>query len=634
MLEALRKYSSGRAIKFLYGLLALTFIGWGASTRLMGQSHLDVIASVQGERITRGDLDAESRQLEQRFQQLFQGAAPAGIDFRGEALERLIDEALLRHEADRLGVEVTDDEIVRAITAMPELQQDGHFDRDLLERVLRMQRDRGEFERQVRQDLVNQRVRGLVVDGVQVTDGEIAERYALDRDRVDLQFARIVAADLAAGVQPTDEELQKWLEAHADRYRTPPRVRVRYVAYKPEDFAAMATPSDDAVKAYYDEHLEDRFTEPEEVHARHILIRVPPNADDKAKADARAKAEAILARVKGGADFADVAKKESQDPGSAEKGGDLGFFPRGQMVPQFDAVAFTLEPGQVSDVVESPFGFHVIEVEEKKPGGAKPLDAVRDQIVHTLQLEKGLDLARQQADADRRKVVRGTPLAQAVGDHPVQETPPFAQDGAVPGVGHVKAFNDAAFALDPGEPSDLIETDDAIYLLEPIERLEPSVPPLADVRDRVLADVKRARGEEQAKQKAEQLRARAAEVGLEKAATEAGVKVEETGPFERRAGTVPKLAAAADLENDAFTLTKDKPLGPKVYVAGGDAVVVALKDRLPADPAGLADAKSSLRDQMLREKQQLALEQFMSYLKERAQKDGALEVKGDAVRPS
>jgi peptidyl-prolyl cis-trans isomerase D len=632
VLEALRKYSSGRAIKFLYGLLALTFVGWGASTRLMGQSHLDVLAEVQGERITRGDLDGETRELQQRFQQLFQGAAPSGIDFRGEALDRLIDDALLRHEADRLGIEVSDEDIVRAITEMPELQQNGQFDRELLERVLREQRDRGEFERQVRQDLVNQRVRGLVVDGVQVTDAEVADRYALDRDRVDLQFARVVAADLAAGVQPTDEELAKWLEEHADRYRTPPRVRVRYVAYRPEDFAAMATPSDAAVQQYYDEHADERFTEPEEVHARHILVRVAPNADDKTKADARAKAEAILAQVKGGGDFAAIAKKESQDPGSADKGGDLGFFPRGRMVPQFDAVAFTLEPGQVSDVVETPFGFHVIEVEEKKPGGRKPLDAVRDQIVKTLEQEKGMELAQQQADADRRKIVQGTPLEKAVGDRKVQETPPFAQDAVVPGVGHVKAFNDAAFNLDPNEPSDLIETDDAVYLLEPIERVAPAVPPLADVRDRVVADVKQARGQELAKQKAEQVRARAAEVGLAKAAEEAGLKVEETGPFERRAGGVPKLAGAGDLHADAFTLTPDKPVAPKVYTAGSDAVVVALKDRLPADPAGLEAAKASLRDQILREKQQLALEQFLSYLKERAQKEGALEVRADAVR--
>jgi peptidyl-prolyl cis-trans isomerase D len=629
VLKNLRKYSSSRGVKILYALLAISFIGWGVgATR---QQQLDVVARVHGERITRRQLDDETQQLQRRFQEMLRGATlPAGLHLRGQALDQLIDDALLRHEAQRLGLDVGDDEVMTTITNMPELQENGRFNRELLERVLEINRDRGEFEGQVRQDLVNRRVRGLVVDGVSVSDAEIEDRYRQDREQVNVEFVRVSSADAGKTATVSDADVEKWVADHPDRYRTPPRVRVRYAAYLPKDFAALAAPSDDAVKAYYDEHSDDRFTAPEEVRARHILIKLPPAADEKARAAARTKADDVLAKVKKGADFAKLAQDVSEDPGTASKGGDLGLFSRGHMVPAFDAAAFALEPGAVSEVVETPFGFHIIKVEEKLPGGQKPLDAVRDEIVKTLTAEKGLDLARKQAESDRRDVVHGKSLSDVAGSR-IKESPPFAATEEIPGVGRVKAFSDAAFALGPNQPSDLIEADDAVYLLEPIERIDPKLPSVADLGTRPVDDAKQARGDVLAKEQAEKLLARAKEIGLDKAAAEQGLKMDDTGPFERRAGVVPKLGAAADLRNDAFSLTQDHPLGTKVYAAGNDAVVMALKERIAADPSGLADAKDTLKTTLLQQKQQDAVQAFMNHLKERARQQGALQVNTDVV---
>jgi peptidyl-prolyl cis-trans isomerase D len=629
VLKNLRKYSSSRGVKILYALLAISFIGWGVgATR---QQQLDVVARVHGERITRRQLDDETQQLQRRFQEMLRGATlPAGLHLRGQALDQLIDDALLRHEAQRLGLDVGDDEVMTTITNMPELQENGRFNRELLERVLEINRDRGEFEGQVRQDLVNRRVRGLVVDGVSVSDAEIEDRYRQDREQVNVEFVRVSSADVGKTATVSDADVEKWVADHPDRYRTPPRVRVRYAAYLPKDFAALAAPSDDEIKAYYDEHRDDRFTAPEEVRARHILIKLPPAADEKARAAARTKAEDVLAKVKKGADFAKLAQDVSEDPGTAGKGGDLGLFSRGHMVPAFDAAAFALEPGAVSAVVETPFGFHIIKVEEKLPGGQKPLDAVRDEIVKTLSAEKGLELARKQAESDRRDVVHGKSLTDVAGSR-IKESPPFAATEEIPGVGRVKAFSDAAFALGPNQPSDLIEADDAVYLLEPIERIDPKLPSVAELGTRPVDDAKQARGDVLAKEQAEKLLARAKEIGLDKAAAEQGLKVDDTGPFERRAGVVPKLGAAADLRNDAFSLTQDHPLGTKVYAAGNDAVVMALKERIASDPSGLADAKDTLRTTLLQQKQEDAVQAFMNHLKERARQQGALEVNTDVV---
>ena len=380
------------------------------------------------------------------------------------------------------------------------------------------------------------------------------------------------------------------------------------------------------MKEFYDQNVHDRFTDVEEVHARHILVRVDPAAKEEAKQQARAEADDILKQIRTGGDFEALAKKRSKDPGSAPKGGDLGFFPRGRMVPAFDAAVFALKPHEVSEVVETPFGFHIIRLEEHKPGGPRPFEAVREQIEKELTAERSLDLARKQADSDRRTVVRGKPLQEAVGDRKVEETPPFAAGADIPQVGRVKAFSDEAFNLDENQVSNLIETDDAIYMLVPFDRKEPIVPPLAEIREAVEADAKRAAGERLAKAEAEKLLTLAKEVGLEKAAAEKSAKLDETGTFDRRAGVVPKIGAAAELRTDAFNLTTEAPLGQRVYVAGDDAVVVALKARTPADMKDLATAESGIRDSLLSQRRQAALSSFMSHLKERAAREGALRV--------
>src|SRR5579883_1180118 len=595
MLNTFRKYSTSTGVKILYGVLALAFIIWGVGAVGMGQ-RMDVVAKVYGEPISQRDLDRATAALQRRYEELFKGNVQIpGLNLRGQALDQLLDEALLEHEAARLGLAVTDGELVSAVTHMPEFQRDGRFDRDLLERLLQAQRDRGEFEEQLRRSLLFQRLQALVTDGVQVSPAEVEAQYRLDH------------------------------------YRVPERVRVRYVAYREVDFLPEATVSDEAIQAYYDDHKDDRFSDPEQVRLRHIVVSLPADADEARRAAARKKAEDLLARIRAGADFAAVAKQASDDAASAAKGGELGLVARGRLPAAVEDAAFALEPGKVSDVIETPGGFEIVKVEEHRPGGPKPLAAVREEIVQVLRNQRALELARARAEADRAAVVHGKSLAEAAGGRPVVETPPFAATDPIPGVGRLKAFADAAFALGDGEVSDLIETEDAVYLLSPFAREPAHVPPLEDLRDRVLADFRRARGEQLARDRAEALRAQAATDGLVKAAAAARLEVIETGPFDRRTAAIPKLGVAPELRADAFALTPEAPLAPKVYVVGGDAVVAALAERLPADMTGFAAAKEQLADRLLQQKRTEITTAYLDFLKRRAQQEGALDVRADAL---
>ena len=628
MLRFLRKYSSSIGIKVLYGVLALLFIGWGVGA-IGGERRQDV-AVVHGQAISRRDLEQATAALSRQYEQLLRGRADLlrGLNLSGQALDQLIEQALLRHEAARLGINVTNADLLDAITRMPELQQNGRFDRSRLEAVLRGERVPGEFEDAIRQSILKQRLEALVTDGVGVSDGELEERYRFDHEKANLAFVRSTAADLAATITLSDEELQKYLDEHADPYRVPARVRARYVAYRPADIVSK----DDEVAEYYALHKDDKFTEPEQVRARHILVKADGDSSPDAKAAARKKAEDLLAKVKAGADFAALAKASSEDSGSAANGGDLGLFPRGRMAPPFEEAAFALPAGGVSGVVETSFGFHVIKIEEHRPGGVKPLEAVHDELVDGLKQERALELARKQAEGDRRKVARGTPFAEALAGRTIEETPPFTNGPEVPGLGHVPRFVESAFALREGEASDLIEVPGAIYLLMPFGYSEAHTPPLDDVRERVAADARRERSEAAARERAEKLLARAREIGLDQAAAEAGVQVEESGPFERRE-PIPKIGSVPELTADAFALTAEAPLAPRAYTTGGDAIVAALRARTPADMAGFEGARDKLRETLLKQKHAAVWTAYVDHLKGRAQREGALDVHNDLLAP-
>jgi peptidyl-prolyl cis-trans isomerase D len=638
VLKFIRRNAAAVWVKIMFLAIVLVFIiGFGIGGYLGGADTVPFAAKVNGERIEPVDAQRAYENMLRLYQNLykdnFRPEMAESLDLRGKALDQLIRMALLRQEAERIGLRVSDSSVRDQIATNEAFQDNGRFDRSLYARVLRANRvTPAEFEASIREQLLASRMQELITDGVRVTEAEVLERYQFDNEGINLQFVKFDAPQFMDQVQVSDEQVQAYYDAHQDAFREPERVRIEYVEYLPDKYLETVEASDDEIQQYYAAHEAD-FASPEQVRARHILLKVAPDTSPDLKAEVRKKAEEILARARAGEDFATLAKEYSEDTASAQNGGDLGTFPRGRMVQSFEDAAFALEPGQISDVVESPFGFHIIKVEGKDEPHTQPLDAVRGEIASTLKHQKAREAAQMAAAADQAKVAGGEPLAAVAQARGLQvETPsPVAQTEVLPGVGSPALVN-AAFATEAGKTGALVETPKGFFVFDVVERVPPHVPPLADIRDRVVAAARSEQARQLAKTKAEAFLAdlqKAEKPDLAAAARAAGLTVDETGAVTRQNPFSEKLGAAPELMREGFKLTPEKPLAPAVYPVSGASVVAALKERVPADEAKFKEAKDNLMEQAQAMRRAQTMEAFVNELKARSQIElGNVDVAG------
>jgi peptidyl-prolyl cis-trans isomerase D len=516
---------------------------------------------------------------------------------------------------------VDEDELRDAIAMVPEFQNGGHFDKELYLQVLQQNGYKpSDFEELQRRRLLGGKVQELVRRGVHVSDQELKDRFRFDNERINLRFVRIPAAPFMGDVTVTDEDLQKQFADTQEKYREPERVRVKLVEFRPQDFAAQIAPTDEEVKAYYDAHAED-YRRPEELHARHILFKLAPDASDADKAAARQQADAVLAKAKGGADFAELAKQYSQDS-TASEGGDLGQFGRGVMVPEFETAAFALEPGQISDVVQSPFGFHIIKVEAKLPERTESVDDARASIVNAIQLQQARAVALRKVEAAHEQLLDGKDIATVAADAglTVQSPPPFGRSEPIGELGIRPELNKEAFATNAGEVGEIVTEPSGYTILSIDEHIPSTVPDLATVRNKVEGDVRRRRASEAAKKRAEALLVTLKEKpDLDALAQQQNLKVEESPQIGRFGAYLPNIGNAQDLKDAAFRLTPEARVAPGVYDANGDAVLAVLTSKVAADDSRFESEKTALRQRLEQQAESNALRHFLEQLKARAQ---------------
>ena len=580
----------------------------------------DVLAQVGDQEITVGEFQTLYRRQLQSYQVQSGGEITAdllrsmGID--RQLLQQVIDEYAALQEAARLGVTVSDAEVREAIVSLPAFQQDGEFIGEAAYlQMLRMQQPPvmpAEFEENVRRSLMLQRLQAALTDWITVSDEDVEREHVHRNERVRLSAVSFRADDFREGLDATDEDVTALFEQNANDYLVPEKRRLRFVLIDVPALKASFTPSDADVQAYYDNNL-DRYTEEVDLRVSHILLRT----QDQELADVQAQAESIAAEARGGADFAELARRYSEDEGTREAGGDLGRITRGQMVPEFEGAAFALEQDEVSDPVTSMFGVHVIKATEKTGGATQTLDEVRDAIVDLLQQESADARAGALSEAMSLEINEAADLEAAAARRglEVQESGFAALGEPILGLGFSSDVTTQAFQLAEGEVVGPIPTPTGPAFVTVTGIQAPYVPPLEEVEARVRDDVIRRKAFVLAQERADAMAAALQDADDFGAAAEAeDLDVSESGLIARGA-SVPGVGVNAQVEAVAFSLIPGETSDP--VLTGNSAVVIHVHEREDADPADLQANRERLRSEMILERQNQFYGAYMENAKAR-----------------
>ncbi len=628
MLDFVRNKQKSIIIKIAFAIIILSFvIGYAMLSSPGGPGGEDQSAEaavVNGKSIAYDDFQSTYSSLYQVYQNIYQDqftpALEKQLKLAEKTLNSLIDQALLQEEAERQQIEISSKELVDSIAQIPAFQENGVFNKDRYLQVLSYQRlSSDQFEAMQRSELITAKVREQLQAGVTVTDAEIEEEFRNNNEKVNLNFVSLAPATFEKKVKVTDDALAAYFAEQQEVFRIPETVSLRYLQFVPERYLDEVTFDDIELEKYHRRHL-DQFEILEKVKASHILIKVDEGADDAVREEKKALAAKLLEKAKAGEDFAKLARENSDDAASAVKGGNLGYFTRGSMVKPFEQAAFSMKPGDISDLVETIFGYHIIKVEEYTEPGVRSLAEAMDEVKDGLRQEKAKQLAFEKAmDAYNmnRKTgdLEAAAKANALG---LKESGPFARDGYIDGIGRNEEIIDAAHLLEENTLAKPVATDDGVFLFAIKERIASHIPELAEVKDLVTAAYKATEAVQLARTAAEEmLTALTDGASLEKLAKRGNYTVEETGEFTRTYKPfVPRLGTSEELSTAAFALNEGETAIDQVFEIQKRFVVAVVKAHVPADMTQLDQAKrEELETTILTRKQNEVVTQRLEELR-------------------
>ncbi|MBI5616976.1 MAG: SurA N-terminal domain-containing protein [Gammaproteobacteria bacterium] len=391
MLQSIRDRAQGLVAGVIVLLLCLTFALWGIQ-QYLDSGHTVAVAKVDGEEVTLQEYQTSFQRLRQRAQaelgQAFDAKQWAQESTKSKALDFLVEQKLLEHVVEKGRIRVSDQQVLGQLMQAPQFQVDGKFSKERYAQVLSMLgfKERG-FEQQAREDMAIQQLRAGVAMSAFVTESEAQQLAQLREETRDVGYAVLPMEPFKAKVELKPDEVRKYFDEHQEQYRTDEKVTLQYLELSRDALMPQVQVDDEKLKAYYDTHTA-KYTVEEQRNVNHILVKLKKGASAEEEKAAFEKAQAIRARVSGGEAFEEVAKKESDDVGSRADGGETGPFGKGVMAPEFEAAAFALKQGEISEPVKTQFGYHVIRVKEIKPGGVKPFAEVRADVETAFRTEQ------------------------------------------------------------------------------------------------------------------------------------------------------------------------------------------------------------------------------------------------------
>jgi len=596
------------------------------------ESAGDVVARIGDQTVTLADINNQLNEIRQR------NNIPPQLEgfYASQLLKQLVFQKEMEYEAKRLGITVSDKERADRIRQILPTAYNGDtfigIDAYANQVQQRFQMTVPAFEEIIRSSLVEEKFRKLLTDGISVSPAEIQEEFRYNNEKVKLNYVFVKPEELAEKITPDEAEIKAYYEQNKSKFQIPEKRVVRYGLLDLNQIGQNTPVTDDELKAVYQQNIQ-QYEVPNRVHAEHILFTTVGKTDAEV-AEIKKQAEDVDAQAKKkGANFEDLAKKYSEDPGSKAKGGDLGWIVQGQTVPEFEKAAFSLPKGDVSDLIKTQYGFHIIKILDKETAHTKPFEEVKDSIRGPLQLQKVDQQAASVADKMSSQIRQSNKvtldeLAQQY-HLSVAETRPVAANDPVLELGNSQDIKDQIVRLRSGELSTPIRTDRG-YVVLSLKQVIPAHPgTLEEVREKVIADIKQQKSTQLARAKADDLvkRVKAGEK-FDTAAKAIGLDPKMSDLFARN-GSLPGVGSGKLLA-PVFQLKQGEVGSPMEIASSWFAYQVA--EKVEPNPADFEAQKKTITDTLLQQKRNLAFEAFRTSLEERLKQEGKLKLMPQKIR--
>jgi len=618
----------------IIGMLAISMLLYlvpqGPGT---AESATDVVATVGDQSVTLADINQQLNEIRQRGNQI-----PAQLEslYANQILKSLLMEKEIEYEAKRLGITVTDkeraDRIKQYLPAA--FKGDTFVGMDTYAALVQQNANMTvpQFEEAVRTGLITEKFRKLLTDGISVSPGEIEQEFRFENEKVKFDYVLAKPDELAAKINPDDAEIKSYFEQNRSKFQIPDKRIVRYGLLDLAQLRQNTVISDGDLRMAYLGNIQ-QFQVPNRVHAEHILFLTTGKTDAEVT-EIKKQAEDVLTQAKKkGANFEDLATKYSEDPGSKTKKGDLGWLVQGQTVPEFEKAAFSLNKGEISDLIKTQYGFHIIKVLDKESAHIKPFDEVKDQLRTPLLLQRVDQQAAATSDKMSSEIRQSNKvtlddLAQKY-HLTVADTHPVAANEPVLELGNSQAVKDEIVRLRSGELSLPLRTDRGYVVLSLKQVIPAHAATLEEVRDKIVADLKQQKADQEAHSKVEDLAKRVnAGEKFDTASKTLGLEPKMSDLFSR-SGSVPGLGSGKLLAS-AFALNVGELGTPQAI--GPNWALYQIAEKVEPNPADFDKQKKTITDTLLQSKRSLAFDAFRTSLEERLKSEGKLKIYQDKLR--
>jgi peptidyl-prolyl cis-trans isomerase D len=553
--------------------------------------------------------------------------------------QQLVGQQVLLAEAERLGIHATSDDVCQYLQTGPPGQvlfPNGQFIGDEQYAALIKKRFNlpvTEFDEDLKNNIVLRRLEALITAGVTVSDQEVRDEYRKSNIKIRFDYAVISADDLSRQINPPDSQLEKFFKTNAARYASavPEERRITYFAFTSNQLpGGVPQPSQQEIQKYFDAHQAD-YSVPEQARSRHILIQAAGGADATTDAAAKAKAEGILKQIQGGANFAELAKQYSDDPGSKDSGGELGFAKRGAMVPEFDDAIFAQKIGETK-IVKTRFGYHIVQVEERQAAHSEPLSDVQPAIQATLIRQKMAQAEEDYAQALTKEATENGLEKTAAAHHlELATTPPVTSQGAIAALPNGSLVVAKAFESKQGDPPQAAPTGEGYAIFQVTGIVAAHAPNFEDWKSHVLEDYREQVLPALLSLKTKQLADKAkVENDLAKAAKEEGATL-KASDLVSASSQVPDLGQVARVAPQLFDLAVGQISGP--IDAGRTGVVAKLVDKQEPTADEIPRNLDQAREQLLEQRRSTAFSVFLSGVMDRYKKNNRIRLSAKAQEP-